>query len=57
MDAPYRPPDDELRTVIETLVGRVTAIGREENPLASSYPAEIVRCRRADGSELQLLLK
>lgn len=64
MDVPFLPPTDELRAVIETLsgprgplAGLVIALDREENPLASSYPAEIVRCRCADGTELQFLIK
>jgi hypothetical protein len=35
----------------------ITILARKPNPRTSTYPSEIVYCRLADGSELQLLCK
>jgi hypothetical protein len=41
----------------ESMGNCVTVVARDLNPLASTYPSEVVTCRLNDGTELQLLCK
>jgi hypothetical protein len=63
--SPFQFPDSQ--TLIHKLsaifsdpnssMDQVTILARETNPRTSTYPSEIVNCRLADGSEIQLLCK